>query len=330
VILTEAGGIFREYWDEFGVGSGYEVYFERHNGTAALKTRHGARDVGIVVRKGDGKGSLVVLPPPAVANRVDATHRFVAALRRIDAALRSSADEVPPVWTEADEYATVAEKNATAAILRLESEIEAAQARIAEQRAKAEEEGGLRPLLYAKGKILESAVLEALVLLGFTARGHRAGGSEFDAIFESAEGRCLGEVEGKDNKPISIDKLRQLETNLLEDLDRPEVTTEAKGVLFGNGYRLVPPAERKEYFTEKCLAAARLRGHALIRTPELFRVAKHVKDTGDAEFARRSREAILTTKGAEVVFPEPAPVENEVAAERVQEVTELKPSGGMG
>jgi hypothetical protein len=56
-------------------------------------------------------------------------------------------------------------------------------------------------------------------------------------VFESEEGRLIGEAEGKDNKAINVDKLRQLSMNIHEDIQREEVTTPAKGVLFGNGYR---------------------------------------------------------------------------------------------
>src|SRR5207245_1319034 len=94
--------------------------------------------------------------------------------------------------------------------------------------------------------------------------------SEFDVIFESPEGRCLGEVEGKDTKAINIDKFSQLERNLQEDFAREGVTEYAKGVLFGNAERLKPPAERGHAFTGKCITAAKRVHAALVRTADLF------------------------------------------------------------
>jgi hypothetical protein len=47
-------------------------------------------------------------------------------------------------------------------------------------------------------------------------------------VFESEEGRLIGEAEGKDNKAINVDKLRQLSMNIHEDIQREEVTTPAK------------------------------------------------------------------------------------------------------
>ncbi|MCH8088935.1 MAG: hypothetical protein IH955_02845, partial [Chloroflexi bacterium] len=130
-------------------------------------------------------------------------------------------------------------------------------------------------------------------------------------VFKSLEGRLLGEAEGKDNKPINIDKLRQLEMNILEDFEREVVTEMAKGVLFGNAYRLRPLDERDEYFTEKCTTAANRSGTALVRTPDLFRVAQYLSNRTDERFAKKCREAILGTKGGIVVFPEVPEVTSE-------------------
>ena len=75
--------------------------------------------------------------------------------------------------------------------------------------AKLEAAGSLRSLLYETGKPLESAVLEALRLLGFTAENYQEGDSEFDAIFVDPEGkRLIGEAEGKNDKAVNIDKPR--------------------------------------------------------------------------------------------------------------------------
>jgi hypothetical protein len=75
-------------------------------------------------------------------------------------------------------------------------------------------------------------------------------------VFESSEGRLLGEAEGKDTKPINMGNLRQLQMNVLEDLEREEVELPAKVVLPGNGFRLVELSERPEQFTIKCQTAS--------------------------------------------------------------------------
>jgi hypothetical protein len=127
---------------------------------------------------------------------------------------------------------------------------------------------------------------------------------EFDVVFECSEGRLIGEAEGKDTKAINVDKLRQLTMNVQEDLQRDEVDTPAKGVLFGNGYRLSEPSAREPQFTEKCQTAATSSNVALIATSDLFKAAQYAADTSDAEYIRHCRDALLNGVGM-VVLPEP-------------------------
>ncbi len=114
----------------------------------------------------------------------------------------------------------------------------------------------------------------------------------------------MGEAEGTDNRAINIDKLSQLERNLQEDFAREEITAFAKGVLFGNAYRLIPLDDRKAFFTAKCLSGAKRSKVALIRTPDLFKVAKYMKSNKDAAFAKACRAAIVRAQGEIVIFPQ--------------------------
>jgi hypothetical protein len=171
----------------------------------------------------------------------------------------------------------------------------------------------LRRLLFEQGKPLEHAVLQAMKLLGFDGQSFADGESEFDGIFISPEGRCLGEAEGKDNKAINIEKFSQLERNLQEDFARDEVTEHAKGILFGNAYRLAAIGDRSEFFTAKCISAAKRIGAVLVRTPDLFAPAKYIKENpSDKEYARTCRAAIYYSAGEVVVFPSP-PIEDGTA-----------------
>jgi hypothetical protein len=188
--------------------------------------------------------------------------------------------------------------------LKTESTLEAIAARKEGLKTKIVQEGSLRRLLYEKGSPLEMAILQALTLLGFRAEPYRDSQSEFDVVFECEDGRLLGEAEGKDNHPVNVDKLRQLEMNVHEDFARDGVGEMAKRVLFGNAYRLQPLAERGEYFTQKCMMAAKRSGTALVRTPDLFHVAQYLSSETDQEFAKRCREALLRSEGEIVSFPE--------------------------
>lgn len=136
-------------------------------------------------------------------------------------------------------------------------------------------------------------------------------------MFTGPEGRFLGEVEGKENKAINVDKISQLHRNVAEDLSREDVPDPAMPVLLGNAFRRKPLLERGEYFTEKVLKFAGTSGTALVRTPDLFSVARYVRKSRDTEFAEWCRIAIREGAGRQVTFPGvPADVVSEDAEER--------------
>lgn len=157
--------------------------------------------------------------------------------------------------------------------------------------------------MYETGKPLESAIIDALKILGFKADNYEDDKSEFDAVFGSKEGRLIGEAEGKDNKAINVTKLRQLALNIHEDLEREDVKSPAKGVLFGNPYRLIPVEDREDPFTDKCKTAAQTSSTALLFTPDLFTVVRYLSNHSDATYARKCRKVISCTTGR-IVFPE--------------------------
>jgi hypothetical protein len=103
-------------------------------------------------------------------------------------------------------------------------------------------------------------------------------------------------------KAINIEKLRQLEMNINEDFARDEVNQIAKGALIGNAYRLTPPEERDDFFSAKCLTAAARNNTALIRSIDLFKIAKYLSEKNDKTFSTKCRKAILDSSGI-VTFP---------------------------
>ncbi len=222
----------------------------------------------------------------------------------IDRSIRENREKTPsPEWCLLDEYRTKNEKVFEKEALGIKAEITELQNQTIDMENKLENEAAIRKLLYEKGKPLEESVIEALVILGFKADNYTDNNSEFDAIFTSHEGRFLGEVEGRDNSAIAIEKLRQLRTNLDEDFNKEDVSEYAKGVLFGNAFRIKPLNEREEYFTTKCITTAKLSKIALVKTPDLFFIARYLKENDDPEFARKCREAIKNAEGEIVVFP---------------------------
>jgi hypothetical protein len=162
-------------------------------------------------------------------------------------------------------------------------------------------------LLFENGKNLEKAIEKTLRILGYTSESLQIDDLEIDHVIVSPSGkRMIGESEGKDNSAIDISKFRQLESNIGEDFQRDEVEEPAKGILFGNGYRLTVPDDREEQFTRKSITNAKRLGSALIRTSDLYPVAAYLLDNPEDEnFKNACRAAIDETVGEIVQFPKP-------------------------
>jgi hypothetical protein len=329
-LAPKGAEILAPYWSEFSAYSEYNVLLGSVESPACLLTRNGDKVVGTLIRSKVSNGSLVCLPnidfyrdeflqeeepeeedTSGGANLVwtkDAQQfaaRLVGAVVALDSALRSTGEVTPePAWASDDSFSLAAETALRIQLLEAEAELEDAQRRKESIVEELRLIGGLRGLLYEKGKPLEKVIIDALGRLGFDAKPYRVGSSEFDVVFECPEGRLIGEAEGKDAKAINIDKLRQLAMNIHEDLGREEVKSPAKGVLFGNGFRLLPPSERQVAFTEKCILAAQSSGTALVATQELFKAAQYISDQRDESYAAGCRQAILTGIGL-TTLPDP-------------------------
>ena len=330
----------REYWQAFGEESQYRVYFEAANAVNSLVvTREGNRVVGATFRT-KGGGILVALPWLDLAREeffdVDSEYddeqpewtssgkawgkQLFGILVSLDTAIRSQNTATPtPQWAMVAEYATNEENALSKKLARIKRQIAALEKELEDAEVDLGKEGSLKALLFEQGDALEDAVREAMALMGFKADRYQDSDSEFDAVLECAEGRFIGEIEGRDNKAIGIGKMRQLEVNVLEDFERDDVSVPARKILFGNAFRLTPPSERpSEPFTAKCVSAAGRNGTALIRTADLFEVAKALSDNFDEQFAAACRNAILNTNGEEVKFPPTPELESN---DRIAEIT---------
>jgi hypothetical protein len=325
--LSQRASPLAQYWAAFGEQSEFKVTIHGSVFSSPILTKVGDIAVGGIQSTPAG-GNFVALPMlnfyrkdlyGTDGNFNKAAKRFAGQLVQswfeLDAAVRSQSEITPPPpWSEDASYSLVEESGLRATLLEVEQRLIEARKRKEEVVDALAKAGSLRALLYEKGTPLENAIIKALLTLGFQASPYKDSHSEFDVVFTSDEGRLLGEAEGKDNKAINIDKLRQLAMNIHEDLQREEVTSPAKPVLFGNGYRLKPPGDRSLQFTEKCVASAQSAGTALVATTELFSVSKYVADSGDEEFAAQCRAALLSGTGI-VLFPQPPSVPEPMTAE---------------
>lgn len=317
----------KSFWAEFDDYFTYKVTLSAPKVPASILTKSGDKPVGAIYRPKNSSGSLVLLPDmdfyreDFLEEREDEhawtaeaqkfASRLIASVVALDKALRAAGEVTPePAWVTAKNYRLPKEAGLRAQLIDAEKQVEAAQLKKESIQDKLKATGTLRAVLYEKGKPLENAIIEALQIIGFNAEPFEDGTSEFDVVFESTEGRLIGEAEGKDNKSVNVEKLRQLSMNIHEDLLREEVHEPAKPVLFGNAYRLQPLSQRKEPFTEKCQTAAKNSSTALVFTPDLFAPVQYLSGMQDQEYARRCREAILSASGR-VLFPNPPEPENQ-------------------
>jgi hypothetical protein len=309
------------YWAEFESVSKYNVVLTQADIPVCIVTRTADKPVGVLYRVTRSSGTLLLLPDidfepdnftrmkgETVAWTPDATRfaaRMVATVAALDQALRNSSDATPePAWAAGEKYATAPEVALRLELLEAEKQVEIAQQRKESIQESLKSAAVFRALLFEKGRPLENGIIHALRLLGFSAAPYKENSSEFDVVFESLEGRLIGEAEGKDNKAVNVDKLRQLAMNIHEDLQRDDVTSPAKPVLFGNPYRLEPIDEREDPFTQKCCGGAATSSTALVFTPDLFMVVQYLIARVDDGYAKMCREALLSAVGR-VAFPSP-------------------------
>lgn len=321
-ITFSGNSMFSDFYDKFKQHLEYQLYLENTTGAQILFTgKDKTKVLGAILKV--KSGNLIVLPCINYNEKKfteikgkdkkeywtkEATQfgkSLVKVFIDIDKALRKGGDKTPPPdWTSETDYQLAQEQILNNDVEKKTKEIEKLILQKNELLTKIDEEIKLRDLLFEKGKVLEGVITTALEILGYKAENYNDGNLELDHVITSPEGdRFIGEAEGKDTSAVNIDKFRQLAVNIQEDLQRDEVESPAIGILFGNGFRLTKPSDRSEQFTTKCITTAKSSNCALIRTTDLFRVAKYIKESENKVFAKSCRDIIKNSVGKIVDFP---------------------------
>lgn len=316
--------LFSDFNEKFKKNLEYQLYVENPGNAQIIFTgKDKTKILGAIYKV--KSGHLVVLPFINYDEKKFTEHRgkgkekkaywtkeatqfgksLVKTLVDVDKALRKGGDGTPPPdWAGHVDFRLAEEEVLQKEITQKAKEIEGLSLQKDELLTELEKEIRLRDLLFEKGKILENAINAALNILGYKAENYNDGHLELDHVITSPEGdRFIGEAEGKDTSAVNIDKFRQLTGNIHEDLQRDEVENPAIGILFGNGFRLTKPSERSEQFTTKCINTAKSSNCVLVRTTDLFHVAKYAKESKDENFAKNCRDAIKNSVGKIVDFP---------------------------
>ena len=229
--------------------------------------------------------------------------KFLSHLIQIDKSLKIKEETVEPLWTKNEIFCSSHENSIKISIEQKLKNISTLEEEIVTLQNELKNEGLLKKLVYENGKPLEDAVIESLKILGFHAQNHiDKEGFEYDILFKADETPLLiGEVEGKDKKAIDLGKVQQLTSRV--DSYYTEAKVFPKAVLFGNASRLKPLDQRGEWFTSHCVNFSKKREVALVKTDDLFWVAKYIKETGDINYAKACRIKITETSGDIVSFP---------------------------
>jgi hypothetical protein len=337
VKFTKDGGILSGYWKGLNSISHYEVYYEHQKSKVLLITKSGDKTLASLIH---GKKGAMFLLPPVDFSSENFVHydekkyqsfwttealkygkTLLKSIVEIHKTLQRGFGKGPaPEWVSNDKFILKVEKDIDGKIEAINSKL----SKLSEQRInyqkKLEIEKLPKCLLYETGKALEAAVIDALHTIGFKADKYKDEESEFDILFESEEGRFLGEVEGKDNSAININKLQQLERNIQEDFSKEHVDAYAKGVLFGNPNRLTEPKKRDTLFTKKALSAAKRSGFALVHTPDLFPIVQYLKEKKNKTFSKKVRKRFAKVSGDIISFP---------AVPRSQKVKSTEPTAAL-
>lgn len=319
--FTQEANCLKPYWELVKDYSEYQLYFEYEKAKPLILTKSGDKTVGAMLRNDKG-GTILLLPPLDLPKdftglntdgitqiwtqkAIQFGKSLLGQIVAIDKALKSSVESTPPPeWLKEKQFQLEIEQKYIDDIDKLNQKIEKIKSQIEQKQNELSKYSLSKKLLYENGKPLEYAIIDALQTIGFKAENYDDGKSEFDIVFESEEGRFIGEAEGKDSSAIAITKFRQLESNIQDDFARDEINEHAKGVLFGNPHRLVHPNERIEFFTQKAIDSAKRSGIALVNTHELFEVVKYLKkNNNDKEYAKQVRECFKNTHGEIVKFP---------------------------
>lgn len=321
--VTVRDGRFRSLYDIIVRITQYRVILTSTNDMKITFSAKNGAAIGSIISLEGLTGSLVLLPYFSFATEafteekdgdfvwtdqaLQTSRALVGQILAIDKIVRGAAELTPPPnWVD---KAKAPELGATidVAIADIDLQIEGLKKERSNREQAKSDLLAYTHLLYETGKPLERVITKTLQLLGYKVDTLRIGDLEIDHVIVDPSGnRMIGETEGKDMSAIDIGKFRQLVSNIQEDFAREEVNALAKGLLFGNGYRLVPPENRAEQFTQKSLTSALLHGTALIRTADLYPVAVHLLDhPEDDNFRTACRTAIENAAGAIVSFPNP-------------------------
>lgn len=308
----------------------YASIFEDNNtNLSTILKNNNNEPIGFI--KQDGKSCCLLIPQINFHNLIDAykaifiredrkktkefldniQNQFLSALVRLHKALHTgNTYESEPEWLVGkDIYKTNEEIGYENSI----QENKAKMAEIEQENKRFEtnclELGQLRHLLFAHDKPLEKAVNTALQILGAESTEYKNDENtlQIDNLIHYNGVTILGEDKGHEGYSNN-DDINQLIANhgAYYDIECQETDEVPKAVLFVNSHRKMElnTRDKTKCCSDKTIKLSKAHKIPIVWTPDLFFIAKYVKDHNDYEFAKQCMDIMIQSDGGIVDFPE--------------------------
>lgn len=240
----------------------------------------------------------------------DMQKQFFSALVRLHNSLHSANTyETEPEWlTGNDVYKTNEEIEHENLIRKNKLKIVEIDQKNKRLETRCLELGQLRCLLFAYDKPLEHAVNTAFQILGAesTEYENHENTLQIDNLIHYNGVTILGEDKGHDGYSNN-DDINQLIANhgAYYDIECTETDDVPKAVLFVNSHRKTElnTRDKTKCCSDKTIKLSKAHKIPIIWTPDLFFIAKYVKDSNDNEFAKKCMDIIIHSEGGIINFP---------------------------
>lgn len=303
-------------WIKKQKGFEFQVYFDNKKGEVLFTTKNEAHNLGGIYQDKKNNNVYLFLPNFEVnLKNKSFLDEYNALLKEIY--LEYFADDKTeremPEWVKNNpDYLSEIEKQEENKISEMQKKIDEANAAINQSRELIKKEQKLKNLLYGQSHALEESILEAMRILGFkNPHNYKTDNCEIDVVCDEKDNPgilLIGEAEGTTKNTVNNKKLHQLiahELTYIEENNTQIDDLKMVKVLFGNAFADMPPEQREDYFGPHVYKISKLRKTKLVRTPDLFKAALHIKNTNDKEYAKKCFDLFFDGNEGIISFPEP-------------------------
>jgi hypothetical protein len=248
----------------------------------------GGAEVPVCVEFSVLGGRVLFIPAPGEEGGMWRSRYADDLLTAIGGMLASDEAKTEPYWART--VAIPGLEQVEAELEQVKSQASDIDARLDAVSAKQDALKAHRRLVTEEGKALQSAVADALVLLGFTV--HRDDQQRIE--LETEGRRVLVETEGSTEQVVEwpyIRLQRRIEERLLRDGDAP------RGMVIANGYRGRPPEEREAQVSTPLRVACENYRYALLTSETLFTLVQRALGGADDSALLGIRRRLLATSG---------------------------------